>query len=356
VIAPAALILALTLPAPARAQPAAPTAASPTGYLEAQALLGQRHYTDALDKLRQVTAARPDFAPGWFARALAARRAGQCADAIPAYRRYATLQPAEAEPYFGLGLCLRDTGDRPGAAAALRRFVELERRPGQETWIETARSLIAGLEAAAPATATVPPPTAAPAPALASAGRGALAYDEAQRLRDGGQVEPALKKFAEAVALDPDLVAARAAWGELLIKFHREAQAAVVLQAAVARSPQYPLTWYELGFALRETRRFAEAVEAYRRYIALRPSDPDPHYGVARALQRMGRDAEAARSFATYVAMENRAGEERWVASAKTQIAALDRARVNRSSAAASASPTALPSALPADRAPAPPR
>ncbi len=90
------------------------------------------------------------------------------------------------------------------------------------------------------------------------------------------------------MALEPDLIAARAAWGELLLKIRREPDAVAVFRGAVERNPQYPLAWYELAFALRETGRFAEAVDAYRRYIPLRPNDPDPHYGLARALAAPG--------------------------------------------------------------------
>jgi protein O-GlcNAc transferase len=261
--------------------------------------------------------------------------------AIPAYRRYATLRPAEAEPYFGLGLCLRDSGDRPGAIAALRRFIELERRPGQDTWIETARSLAASLET------------------TTTAGRGAPAYQEAQRLRDRGDIEPALAKFAEAAALEPDLMAARAAWGELLIKIHRDAEAVTVLRAASDRNPRYPLIAYELAFALRETGRFQEAVEAYRRYIQLRPTDPDPHYGLGRALASLGKGDEALHSYQIYVALENRPAEARWVTSARSEIAALERARANRTPSpsrgggAAGAPPASAPAG---DRTPAQPR
>jgi predicted Zn-dependent protease len=302
---------------PTRACAAAATVtATPTGYDEGQTLLGQKRYPEAVEKLRPVTVAQPDFAPAWYALALAARRAGDCAEAIPAYRRYATLRPTEAEPYFGLGLCLRDTGERPAAAGAFRRFLELEHRPGQEKWIATAKSSLAALEA--------PPP---------APGGGAAAYEEAQRLRDAGKIDAALKRFADAVALEPDLIAARAAWGELLLKIRREPDAVAVFRGAVERNPQYPLAWYELAFALRETGRFAEAVEAYRRYIPLRPNDPDPHYGLARALERLGRSDEALRSFTTYVAMENRPAEERWVASAKAEIAALERGRGTRPTA-----------------------
>jgi predicted Zn-dependent protease len=321
----------------AAARAGAPAAAPPPpGYDEGQALLGQKRYAEAVDKLRPVTAAHPDFAAGWYALALAARRAGNCTEAIPAYRRYAALRATEAEPYFGLGLCLRDTDDRPAAAAAFKRFLELEHRPGQEKWIETAKATIATLEA--------PPPPA---------GGAAAAYEEAQRLRDRGQVEAALKRFADAVALDPDLIVARAAWGELLLKVHREKDAVPVFRGAVERNPQYPLAWYELAFALCETAQYASAIDAYRRYVVLRPADPDPHYGIGRALHAIGRDEEARRSFETYVKMENRASEQRWVAAARRAIAALDAQRVHAGGATpavvapAPGSPTLTPTPTP---------
>jgi tetratricopeptide (TPR) repeat protein len=321
-------------PAPSPSPPPSPSSSSPSAaYDEGQTLIGQKRYAEAIEKLRGVTVAEPSFAPGWYGLALAARRAGNCSEAIPAYRRYAALRPTEAEPFFGLGLCLRDIGDRPAAATALKRFIALEQRPTQAKWLETARSLVATLESRPPAAASA---------------RGATAYEEAQRLRDGGQIEAALRKFAEATTLDPDLMAARAAWGELLVKIHREADAVAVFRSAVDRNPQYPLAWYELGFALRETGRFAEAVDAYRRYIPLRPNDPDPHYGLGRALAKLGRGDEAVRSFETYVAMESRTGEGRWVASAKAEIAALGRGRVSRPATGETPSPPAAPPPAPA--------
>ena len=282
-----------------------------------------------------MTVAQPDFAAGWYALALAARRAGDCADAIPAYRRYAALRPNDAEPYFGLGLCLRDTGERPGAAVAFKSYLAMEHRPGQEKWIETAKGARPCWRRLRRRRGAARPPT---------------------KRRSGcatpARFEAALKRFADAVTLEPDLIAARAAWGELLLKIHRDADAVGVFRGAVERNPQYPLAWYELAFALRETGRLAEAVDAYRRYIPLRPNDPDPHYGLARALARLGRGDEALRSYTTYVDMENRPAEERWVASAKTEIAALEKAHGARPSGVGAATPAPAPPAP--TRAPAP--
>jgi predicted Zn-dependent protease len=283
--------------------------AARAAYEEGQALTAQKRFAEAVERFRRATAAEPDFALGWFGLAFAARRANDCPQAIPAYRKYAELRPTDAEPYYGLGLCLRDGGDRPAAVAALRRFIELEHRPTQARFIENARAAVALIEAPAR-------DPRAPSPA-------ADLYAEAQRLRDGGQIETALKKFAEAAAVDPDLMLARAAWGELLIKIRRDPEAIIVFRAALARNPQYPLIWYELAFTLRETGQLADAIDAYRRYILLRPNDPDPYYGLARTLARLGHGDEALGAYRTYVSMEKRPTEGRWVAAAQTEIAGL---------------------------------
>jgi len=340
-------------------------------YDEAQALTAQKRPAEAVAKLRVVTTMEPGFVPAWFALASAARRAGDCAEAVPAYRYYAQLRPTEAEPLYGLGLCLRDTGDRAGAIATLKRYIDLQRRPGVDAnaaarWIENARGVIAALEGApartptptpavarptppAPRPATVSPPSA-PAPAAArpaAPSPGASAYAEAQRLRDSGRIEQALQKFREVVALDPDLMAARAAWGELLIKIGRDEEAIGVFRAALQRNQQYPLIWYELAFTLRDTRRLAEAVDAYQRYIQLRPDDPDPYYGLGRSLQRLGRAAEARRAYETYLTLEKRPSERRFVASAEAEVAALS-GRAGNLTPAGGATPAPVPPLAPA--------
>jgi tetratricopeptide (TPR) repeat protein len=334
---------------------------------EGQALLAQKRNTDAAEKLRLVTMLEPGFAPAWFALALAERRAGRCPQAIPAYRRYAEMQPAEAEPHYGLGLCLRDTGDAPGALAALKKYVALERRPTAAKWVDNARAIVAQLEPApaaptaahalppapAPPPPAAPPPAPTPAPAPtaakpAAASPAAALYAEAQRLRDSGQIEAALKKFDETAAADPDLMPARAAWGELLIKIRRDREAIAVFRAALARNAQYPLIWYELAFSLRQMGQLPEAVHAYRRYIQLRPDDPDPYYSLGRTLDVLGRRDEALRAYEAYLAMERRPGEARWVAAAQASIAALN--------LKGAAPPAARASAPPLGGAPAPPR
>ena len=143
-----------------------------------------------------------------------------------------------------------------------------------------------------------------------------------------GKIEAALKRFADAVALGsrPDRGARRlgraAAQGSPREGRGRRCSAA---RSSATRSIRWPGTSWRSRCARPGSTR--SAVDAYRHYIALRPNDPGPALrDGARAAARSGATTRLARSFETYVAMENRASEQRWVASAKRAIAALGRA------------------------------
>jgi tetratricopeptide (TPR) repeat protein len=318
-----ALLLTLGMSATAAAQNLQATQAE---FSRGQALITAKKPAEAAERFEAVVKAEPDFAPGWYALAAARRKAGQCDRAIDAYRRYAQMLPDEPEPYYGLGLCLRETGQMASASQALRRYVDIEKRPSSQKWVEHARGVIdeigSGADAPRAATTPPPPPATAGAPAATESAATPL-YAKAQQLRDTGHIEESLAKFKEAIAVDPQHMAARAALGELLIKIRRDDEAINVFRAAVTKNPDYPLAWYELAFALRLKGRMPEAVDAYERYIKLRPTDPDPYYGLGRALQKLGKKDEALKAYQTYVSMERRPAEQRWVAAAQTEIRAL---------------------------------
>ena len=262
------------------------------GYDEGQALLGQKRYAEAVEKLRPVTVAQPDFAAGWYALALAARRAGNCTEAIPptaATPPCARPKPSPtsawacacATPATGRRRWRRSSASWNWSTGPARRSGSRPRRGRSQR-------------------SRPPPPPA---------GGAAAAYEEAQRLRDAGKIEAALKRFADAVALDPDLiVGARrlgraAAQGSPREGRGRRCSAA---RSSATRSIRWPGTTWRSRCA--RPCSTPSAIDAYRHYIALRPNDPDPHYGIgARACTPSGATTRPARSFETYVAMENRA-------------------------------------------------
>jgi hypothetical protein len=90
--------------------------------------------------------------------------------------------------------------------------------------------------------------------------------------------------------------------------------------------------------------------------MALRPNDPDPHYGMAGDLLTLQRDDLARARFETYVAMEKRPAEQRWVATAKREIAVIDagKGRHGTGPEPAPVAPAPLMPSAPATRDPAP--
>lgn len=316
----------------------AATPASEAAFTEGQALMAAKKLPEAAQKFEAAVASDPGHAQAWYALAVVRRRMGECAPAIAAYRRYALLEPDKPEPYYGLGLCLRDTGDKSAAIATLKKYIALEKQPSAQKWVDNARATIAELGGAAapapePAASATPPPLpgaadASKTPAAADKGgkpgspaTGELA--EAQALRDHGRIDDAIAKYQQAIAADPKRIAARAALGELLLQVHRDDEAIDVFRAALERNPSFPQALYDLAFALRVRERQAEAVDAYQRYIKLRPNDPDAYYGLARALQNLGRKADARKAYETYLSLEKRPSERRWIASAQTQLRAI---------------------------------
>lgn len=320
----------------------AATPASEASFTEGQALMAAKKLPEAAQKFEAAVASDPGHAQAWYALAVVRRRMGECAPAIAAYRRYALLEPAKPEPYYGLGLCLRDTGDKSAAIETLKKYIALEKAPSAQKWVDNARATIAELGGggggAAPAQESAAPAPPPPSAGAVDAGKASTATPdktgkpgspatgelaEAQALRDRGRIDEAIAKYQQAIAADPKRIAARAALGELLLQVHRDDEAIDVFRAALERNPSFPQALYDLAFALRVRERQAEAVDAYQRYIKLRPNDPDAYYGLARALQNLGRKADARKAYETYLSLEKRPGERRWIASAQTQLRAI---------------------------------
>ncbi|HVT08005.1 MAG TPA: tetratricopeptide repeat protein [Polyangia bacterium] len=320
----------------------AATPASETSFTEGQALMAAKKLPEAAQKFEAAVASDPGHAQAWYALAVVRRRMGECAPAIAAYRRYALLEPTKPEPYYGLGLCLRDTGDKAAAIETLKKYIALEKAPSAQKWVVNARETIAELGGGggggtAPAQESAAPAAPPPLPGAVDAGKAATTPDkagkagspatgelaDAQALRDRGRIDEAITKYQQAIAADPKRIAARAALGELLLQVHRDDEAIDVFRAALERNPSFPQALYDLAFALRVRERQAEAVDAYQRYIKLRPSDPDAYYGLARALQNLGRKADARKAYETYLSLEKRPSERRWIASAQTQLRAV---------------------------------
>ena len=67
--------------------------------------------------------------------------------AVHWFREALTLRPDDPDPYYGLAQALKGLGDNSGAITAFRKYIEMEKRPGEQKWVEKARQELAALEA-----------------------------------------------------------------------------------------------------------------------------------------------------------------------------------------------------------------
>lgn len=120
--------------------------------------------------------------------------------------------------------------------------------------------------------------------------------------------------------------------------------AAAEMETAVRFEPRFAFGWYLLASTSRRAGNYDRAVAAYRRYLELRPAAPDPLFGLGLCLEAVGDHEGALASFQHYVERDTRPGSAEFVATAKTHIAALTRAKAEtekaRSTETASASTT----------------
>jgi tetratricopeptide (TPR) repeat protein len=293
-----------------------PTAQKATA--RAQDALASGRYADAIRDLQAAVRYEPRFALGWYLLASSHRRAGDCDRAVSAYRRYLELRPAESEPHYGIGLCLETVGDRAGALRSFRKYLALEKRPEAHAFLQDAEQRAAALDKDLAAAASVAK-TVAPEPAQ---------LVEARRLRTAGHVADAIVVYRTWLASNPkdaSPVAARvyADLGAARIVTRDLPGAIEALRAAVRLDPSHAPSWYNLGFALRQSGQAKEAVDAYARYITFEPKDPDPLYGLGTSLATIGRTDEALAVLRAYVTLETRPAELRWVTKVRAEIARL---------------------------------
>jgi len=108
---------------------------------------------------------------------------------------------------------------------------------------------------------------------------------EASRLNNLGvaylnqrRSEAALKNFEQALALDPNLLAAHLNEGIALLDLQRLEPAERVLVEVSKQQPNNPRVWFNLGLLRRKLDETDEALAAFGRVAQLDPSDADAHY------------------------------------------------------------------------------
>ena len=147
--------------------------------------------------------------------------------------------------------------------------------------------------------------------------------EEGELHAQAGDKDGALARYVQAIADDPDLLAAYDDAIPLWLEGKRWTDAAAYLEKATARHPDFAHGWYALGFVYRQQQRWDRAVAAYEESTGLQPSDAAPWYGLAASYDGAGRAADAVRAYRIYRVRERDPAAARFRADARAAIARL---------------------------------
>jgi tetratricopeptide (TPR) repeat protein len=112
-----------------------------------------------------------------------------------------------------------------------------------------------------------------------------------------GAGDEAIAWFQKAVLLRPDLGAAQANLGLLLLALRRHAEAEPALRAAVSSMPRDAALRNALGVAQEALQRHADAATTYREALEIQPGLAEAHANLGNCLRRLGRLFEAEAHF-----------------------------------------------------------
>ena len=209
-----------------------------------------------------------------------------------------------------------------------------------------------------PPPADAPPVPAAPTPAeeaLARARNRAMGLAlHGQELARAGMRDEAVTAFTEALDAWPAYPLAMNELALLFVAGGELARAEALLQQALALDPEFVAARANLAEVLRRLGRFAPAIDAYRAVLGARPDDADAHYGLAAAFARSGDKPAARWALERYLALAGPEATGPRVTEARAQVERLDDDDVDPRAPWAAAVAPRPSDAAPTDAAPAP--
>jgi tetratricopeptide (TPR) repeat protein len=270
------------------------------GYLQIQ----QGNYTEAVTAYRRAVALERGNLAFRYGLAHSLYNSNQLAEALATYREILASHPREANAYLGIGSIQLQQGDTDAALATYLELVSLA--PGnaqayealgnlyiqQEDYEQALTYLNRGVRASSSNKDDLYASIASlyllqeNLPAARSAASQALALNssnaQAQHqmgyiLYQEGNREEAFEYLLRAVRLDPDLVAAHALLGGLLLEREQYLQAVLSYRRVVEARPDDPAAFYNLGLALWGQGLQAQAVSNVElaRYMYERQGDTE---------------------------------------------------------------------------------
>lgn len=117
---------------------------------------------------------------------------------------------------------------------------------------------------------------------------------------ESADVEAALRAYAQAVAAEPQHVAAWTNWGRLLHESGRTQEAADVYHRARTHAGADSLLLFNQGVLLEDLGDAGAALQAYQSALEEDPDFADCHYNLARLYESMGKPQHAIRHLGRY--------------------------------------------------------
>ena len=124
-------------------------------------------------------------------------------------------------------------------------------------------------------------------------------FDRGREL-EASEPNAAERAYREAIARDPQFLAAYVNLGCLLQARGLADDAERIYRDAIAQMPDEPLLFFNIGIALEDLGRPAEAIGAYERVIDLDPEFADAHYNLSKMYEVRGHEQEAFRHLSNY--------------------------------------------------------
>jgi tetratricopeptide (TPR) repeat protein len=116
-------------------------------------------------------------------------------------------------------------------------------------------------------------------------------------LKELGQLDAAVKRYEQALAIKPDYAEAHSNLGNMLQEFGQLDAAVKCYEQALTIKPDYAEAYNNLGIALKELGQLDAAVKCYEQALAIKPDYAEAHSNLGNMLQEFGQLDAAVRHF-----------------------------------------------------------
>jgi len=269
--------------------PAATVAATSSDFTEAQRLLQQGKFEEALAQLRELETKTPDRKGLAHELGIAYYKKSDYIRAIEYLNKAIAQDPRDSEATQLLGLSYYLAG-KPGDAIPL-----LEKMQGWFPRANVDAAYILGI--CYIQTHDYAQARKAFGKMFDVPGDSAPSYLFAARMLLRQQFEPVAEEYAQkAIAIDPKLPLAHFLLGELYLFKSRIPEAITELQKEMAVNPGYAATYYKLADAYTRTQRFEDAERLLQRSIWLDSTATGPYILMGKVLLKKGENDLAVRT------------------------------------------------------------